>query len=350
MKLLISDIDNICDIRHHEFMVFFFYGADSYRIRQKVNSVIERYRAKHKSGLNFSRFDLGEPEEFGKLKNFLDFYSMFAEKKLAIAENLFDAGKDIQEKFLELLQNSNVIKSDENFLVVPQELALNNDKKKKQKYVLKNNADLFKIFIGENVKTEEFDPLSGIKLEAWIKKEVELAGAKIDVGAVKKLAAFVGADLWQIKNEIDKLAAFANGGAISEATINELVKPKIASDIFKTVDALASRNKQIALTLLHRHLAEGESEIYLLSMLVYQFRNLLLVKSEIERGVQFQALAKTVKLHPFVLQKSFEQGKKFTLPALKKIYERLLELDIAIKSGRIEPQVALDLVVEEITS
>ncbi|MBU2036852.1 DNA polymerase III subunit delta, partial [Patescibacteria group bacterium] len=71
---------------------------------------------------------------------------------------------------------------------------------------------------------------------------------------------------------------------------------------------------------------------------------------EIERGVQFHSLAKTVKLHPYVLRKSFEQGKGFTFPALKKIYERLLELDIAIKSGRIEPQVALDLVVGEITS
>ncbi len=120
------------------------------------------------------------------------------------------------------------------------------------------------------------------------------------------------------------------------------------NDIFKTIDALAIRNKQAALIFLHRHLAEGESEIYLLSMLVYQFRNLLLVKSEIERGVQFQSLSKSIKLHPFVLRKSFEQSKGFTLSALKKIYERLLELDIATKTGRIDAPVALDLVVGEI--
>jgi DNA polymerase-3 subunit delta len=50
------------------------------------------------------------------------------------------------------------------------------------------------------------------------------------------------------------------------------------------------------------------------------------------------------------LRKSFEQGKGFSLPALKKIYERLLELDMAIKTGRIEAPVALDLIVGEITS
>jgi len=329
-------------------MVFFFYGVDGYRIRQKTNSVIEGYKAKHKSGLNFGRFDFGEVETFDKFKNFIDSYSMFAEKKLAIAANLFSAGKDIQEKFLEYLKKSDVLKNNEEFLVVAQELALAEDKRSKQKYILKNSQELFKVLTGKTIKAEEFDYLAGAKLEAWIKKEVELAGAKISAGAVKKLAIFVGPDLWQMKNETDKLVSFANGETINEAMIEELVKARIENDIFKTIDALAQRNKQAALTFLHRHLAEGESEIYLLSMLVYQFRNLLLVKSEIEHGMQFQALVKTIKMHPFVLRKSFEQGRGFTLPALKKIYERLLELDCAIKSGRIEPQVALDLVVGEI--
>lgn len=330
-------------------MVFFFYGADSYRLRQKVNSIIGGYRAKHKSGLNFGRFDFGEAEALDKLKNFLDSSSMFAEKKLAVAENLFTAGKDVQEAFMEYLGKSDILKTQESFLMVSQELSLAEDKRSKQKYALKNNQELFKALTGRAVNSEEFDYLSGAKLETWIKKEVEQAGAKIGAGAIKNLAAFVGFDLWQMKNEIEKLAAFANGKIIDESMVDELVRAKMESDIFKTIDALASRNKQLALSLLHRHLAEGESEIYLMSMLVYQFRNLLLVKSEIERGAQFQALAKTIKLHPFVLRKSFEQSRVFTLPALKKIYERLLELDIAMKSGRIEPQVALDLVVGEIT-
>ncbi len=329
-------------------MVFFFYGADSFRIRQKVNSVIAGYQAKHKSGLNFAKFDFGEAETLDKLKNFLDSSSMFAEKKLAVVDNLFISGKNEQEDFLEYLNKNDILKSESSFLVVAQELALTEDKKSKQKYILKNSQELFKALTGKAVKVEEFDYLTGAKLEAWIKKEVERTGAKIEVGAIKKMAAFVGADLWQMKNEIDKLAAFAGDKTIDEAMVDEFVKTKIDNDIFKTIDALANRNKQAALTLLHRHLAEGESEIYLMSMLVYQFRNLLLVKSEIERGAQFQSLGKTIRLHPYVLRKSFEQGKGFTFATLKKIYERLLDLDIAMKNGRIEPAVALDLVVGEI--
>ncbi|MBU4142499.1 hypothetical protein KJ590_00655, partial [Patescibacteria group bacterium] len=183
-------------------MVFFFYGADGYRLRQKTNSVIEQYQAKHKSGLNFSRFDFGESEALDKLKNFLDSSPMFAEKKLAIAENLFSASGDKQERFVAYLENSDILKSQDKFLVVAQELAISEDKKSKQEYVLKDSQELFKALVdvsaGALAKAEEFDYLTGAKLEAWIKKETESAGAKIDTGAIRKLAAFVGADLWQM--------------------------------------------------------------------------------------------------------------------------------------------------------
>jgi DNA polymerase-3 subunit delta len=232
--------------------------------------------------------------------------------------------------------------------VVKQELARNEERKNGQKYALGDNKDFFKKLTSSLAKNEEFDLLTGAKLENWIKKETEENNAKIEPAAIRRLAASVGPDLWQMANEISKLALFCDGRIIGEKDINALVRAKIESDIFKTIDALAAKNKKAALEFLHRHLARGESEIYLLTMLIYQFRNLILVKDQIERGAQFQSLGKKIKMHPFVLRKTFEQSKGFTFPVLKKIYERLLEIDLGIKSGKIEAQAALDLVVGEI--
>ena len=330
-------------------MVYFFYGADSYRIRQKVNKVVEGYQAKHKSGFNFGRFDLAKEESLAGFKNFIDSYSMFAEKKLALVSNLFGAGDSLQEEFLEYLSKSDILKTQESFLVVEQAMEMSEEKRGKEKYVLWGAKELFKKLTAKPVEFEEFDVLTGVKLENWIKKEVQDNGGQMDNAAVKKLALAVGADLWQMGSEINKLISFRGDKMIFEADVDEMVKAKIENDIFKTIDALAARNKAAAFKLLHQHLAQGESEIYLLSMLAYQFRNLLLVKSELERGAQFQNLGKKLSLHPYVLRKSFEQSRGFSLPALKKIYERLLETDLAVKSGQAEPRVALDLVVGEIT-
>ncbi len=331
-------------------MIYFFYGAEPFLLKQKVNKEIERYRAKHKSGMNFGRFDFGQDGAFEALKNFAGAYSMFSEKKLAIIENLFEAPKVVQENFLQYLDSGNLAKDEERFLIIVQELRLNEERKAKEKYVLKDFARvLFKKLTAKTINNEEFNLLAGARLEAWIKNEVVAQGGKIELAAIRKLAGAVGSDLWQMTNEINKLISFSGQRlVISDQDIDKLVRAKIDSDVFKTIDALAARQKVAAFKFLYRNLAQGESEISLLGMLAYQFRNLVLVKSQLERGVPFYSLQKKIKMHPFVLRKTFEQSKNFSFAVLKKIYERLAEIDLAIKSGQVEPRAALDLLVAEI--
>jgi len=334
-------------------MVYFFYGADSFRIRQKLNSVIKSYRAKHSSGLNFGRFNFSQEAALDDFKNFIESCSMFAEKKLAVLENLFEAKSAVLEKFAGYIGTDAIFKDRERFLIIAQELKLNEDKKKKEKYAVFREAlakELFKKLTSATVNREEFDLLAGAKLENWIKKEIAALGAIIDERAVQRLAVAAGSDLWRLHSEIQKLASYKNGRAINEHDVENLVIAKVDNDIFKTIDALALRNQAAAFKFLHRNLAQGESEIYLLAMLIYQFRNLLLVKSQLEEGVPFYNLARKIKQHPFVLRKTFEQSKNFSLPVLKKVYERLAEIDLGVKSGLIEPRAALDLAVGEITS
>lgn len=331
-------------------MVYFFYGADTFRLKQKINSVSAQYKAKHKSGLNFDRFDFLQAESFDRLKAFLDAYSMFDEKKLALVENLLGSTAEVQKSVVGYLEK-NALKNPDIFVMIAQELKLNEERKKTGKYVLgkKEAEDFFKKLVAKAEGSEEFDLLVGAKLENWIKKEVEKNNGRAESEAVKKLALFVGSDLWQMQSEISKLLSYKNGEPITEKDVDVLVGAKSTSDIFGAVDALSLRQKNSAFKLLHRQLAQGESEIYLLSRLISQFRNLLLIKEQLERGVPFCQLDKKLKLHPFVLRKCCEQAKNFSLPVLKKIYERLQETDLAIKGGRAEPQTALDLIIEEIT-
>lgn len=325
-------------------MIYFFYGSDSYRIKEKINTVVKSYKAKHKSGMNFERFDLSVEADFEKFKNFIGAFSMFAEKKLALIENLFSAKNELQENFIEYAKK-NLSKDQERFVVIGQELETG---EKKDKYILRHGAELFKFLTGPAAESQEFETLEGVKLENWIKKQVLEKGGKIEPAAVRKIAAFVGSDLWQIGNETDKLVAYKKGQIISEKDVDLMVKAKIESDVFKTIDALAQRNRPQAFKFLHRQLLNGESEIYLLTMLVYQFRNLLLVKEQIEKGVPFYNLQKKLKLHPFVLRKTFEQSKNYSFSGLKRIYEHMLQMDVEIKSGRIEPKTALDVIVAEV--
>lgn len=316
-------------------MIIFLYGPDTYSSRQKLNQIIEKYKAKHKTGLNLNYLDM-EEIDLENFKEIIETRPMFKEKKLVILENVLEKDFQWQKELLSYLKESDIRNEQEIILVFY------------EKELSKGKGDLFKFLTKKPVLYQEFKILEGIKLENWIKKEVTRCGKEIEAEAIKKLSAEVGSDLWQMANEIDKLISYKGNKVIREEDVGILVKPKIDTNIFVTIDALARRDKRTAFKLLHQHLERRDDEIYLLSMFIYQFRNLLKIKDLVEKGVPFYQLVKRTGLHPFVIKKSWEQIKKFSLKELKKIYQKLLFLDLEIKIGRIEPETALDVFLMEI--
>ncbi|MFC2008034.1 hypothetical protein ACFLVB_05535 [Chloroflexota bacterium] len=50
----------------------------------------------------------------------------------------------------------------------------------------------------------------------------------------------------------------------------------------------------------------------------------------------------------FVLRKALEQADKYSLARLKEVYHRLLEADLAIKTGKCEGELALNILVADL--
>lgn len=307
-------------------MIIFLYGEDTYRMKEKVKEIIEHYKKIHKTGLNLKYFN-----NFTDFKDSLKQTSMFKEKKLIIINNIF-LNPEFKEKFLE--NKGDFLKTDDIILLCQEDNISKND-------------SLFK-FLKKNAKCQEFELLSNYKLKNWIKKEFEKYNGKISSQGLEKLIEYVSNDLWRMSNEIKKLASFSK--VVEEKDIELLIRSRIETDIFKTIDAIAEKNKKQALKLLHKHLEKGDSPLYLLSMINYQFRNLLVIKSRCSsiNEVRINSLSKELKIHPFVVRKSLWQIKRFTFEELKKIYQKIFEVDLNIKTGRIEPEIGLDLLITEI--
>jgi len=304
-------------------MIIFLYGPDTHRSRQKLNEIIDHYKKIHKSGLNLKYFD-GQNLNFEDFQDEIKQTPMFKEKKLLVLKNVF-SNPDFKIEFLE--QGKNFLKSDD-VILVHEENEI-------------SESDNFSKFLKKEGKFQEFKLLEGERLKNWVKKEFETYGAKIEPETLDLLISYVGNNLWQMANEIKKLISYTKTKKITAEDVEILVSPKMETDIFKTIDSLASKNKKQALELLHKHLEKGDSPLYLLAMINFQFRNLLMVKSP-----QFH-LAK-LNLHPFVIRKSIQQARKFSLEELKKIYQKIFRVDLAIKTGKVDPETALDLLITEI--
>ncbi|MBN1565433.1 MAG: DNA polymerase III subunit delta, partial [Anaerolineae bacterium] len=112
-------------------------------------------------------------------------------------------------------------------------------------------------------------------------------------------------------------------------------------------DALGRRDGKTASHLLHRLLEDGEA-LQLFGMMIRQFRLLIQAREYINAGGNPKGIGKAIGVHPFVGEKLGTQVRAFSLEHLEKIYHFLLDTDIAIKTGKVDDILALDLLIASI--
>ncbi|MFA5714183.1 MAG: DNA polymerase III subunit delta [Candidatus Paceibacterota bacterium] len=299
-------------------MIILLHGEDIYRMKMKVSEIMEEHKQKHKSGLNLRCLE-AKNISFDDLRNEMLGVSMFKEKKLIVVSDLFSNSK-LKE---DMLEKGKVFVDSDNVLLLTERTSI----LKKEKLLS---------FLEKEGKIQEFEPLKGVKLNSWVKKEVEELKGEIEERALEKLTEYVGGDLWQMENEIKKLVSYSR--KISEKDVDDMVRPKYESNIFDTIDAIAIKDRKKAIKLLKEHIQKGDSVLFLLSMIASQIRNMISVKAD--SGV--------TGMHPFVLRKATFQAKNFSIEDLKRIYRKIVDLDSEIKVGKIEQDIALDVLISEI--
>jgi len=311
-------------------VIIFLHGADSCRSRQKLSEIISHYKNSRKSGLNLISFD-AHAADFSDFYNHFKVSSMFAEKKLVIVKNVF-VNKKFQEDFLEKVSAFEQM-GDVVVVYEGQEV----DQRLK----------LFKT-LAKECKTQEFSLLDTKQTKIWARTEFDRLGVKANLDAVDTLVGYVGNDLWRMSSEIKKLADYKNNGLVRKEDVEKLVAPRIENEIFKTIDALASKNKKQAMELMQRHLDGGDEPLYLLSMLAYQFRTMLVIKELAEKGFMYNSIVQKSGFHPFVVKKNYFACRQFSLIELKNIYRKIFRIDADIKTGKIDSEVALTTFISSI--
>lgn len=316
-------------------MFIFLYGDDSYRSSQKLKEIKKNFKEKtDPSGINIVTFE-GDEFDLEKFNNAASQSGFLVTKRLIIIKNLLlsNPSKELADGLVELLTQ---LEASENIFVFWENAPPD------------QRTALFKILTKNNKFAQYFEPLTNTKLTHWVKKYTEEAGGKIEKDALELLLSYIGNNLWQLTNELDKLIAYKNKGAIKTEDVEQFVTAKLNENIFGLTDALATDNKKEAVRLLKEQLAVGLNEVYLLTMITRQFRILAEIKSLLSQGVPQTQIASKLKLHPFVVKKSLPQAKKFTLTKFQKIYQKLVELDKKMKSTSLPAPTLLNQFIMQI--
>ncbi|HEX2905588.1 MAG TPA: DNA polymerase III subunit delta [Phototrophicaceae bacterium] len=315
--------------------VYILHGDDDFSLGQEVTSL----RAKMGDDLNTSEFD-GQTASAPEVLNAVCSYPFLSDKRLVMVKGMLawitrkgagETGKKMVEQLTQALPN---LPEWARLVFIERGTLAESNRVLKLVKELPNGYE--KAFAAPKDAT------------GWILKQArEVYGVEIQPAAAVALATVTQNDLFRADNELVKLASYVG----PEHPITEddvaLLTPYVAeTKVFDMVDAMAEGRAEPALKMLHQLLDEQDEDPFrLYGMIVRQFRLLLTAKEYLALGGSPGQMADALKIHKFVAQKLSQQSRALALPQLEKIYRTLLETDIRMKTGRIEPALALDLLV-----
>lgn len=312
------------------YMIIFLYGEETYQLFHKVQKIKKDYAMEQMHGTVFVH-DCDEEYDPKNIIQSIAIQDLFAQKKIVIIKNYFAHAVAAEQKIMQ----QELSRPTQDVIVFWEE------------GMPRKNAPLF-LWLNANAEDIFLSAiLNDGQLEKWIDKYTKSIGGQITRDAIMELIAYVGNDLWHIATEIEKLVTYTGNTAIDVHHVQEIVHGKVDADMFATIEAICGSRKDQAIHLLRKQRAKGDDAFHIFSMYAYQIRLLLRVSSVVnEMGISDKGdIAKILKIHPFVAQKSIAVVRVLSESKLKKAHHMLTVFDHEIKTGKRDADTALDLLL-----
>jgi DNA polymerase-3 subunit delta len=330
-------------------MFYLLHGPDEFAIAEFVDALKEKMGDPAMASLNTTVFD-GRSVTLPELRGACDAMPFLGPRRLVIVEGwltkLLGKAEESEGEASPASSKETLAAVVEYLPNLPETTALVFAEKRD---IPERNPVLKAAASGEWGFVRFFDIPKGEALVRWIQARAKRERGEFTREAAHALAA-ADPDPRALDNEIPKLLTYVDfARPVELADVEALTPAGGEAKIFDLVDAIGQRRGPPAMRELHK-LLEREEPLYVLGMIVRQFRYMLLAKEMLEARAGEAEIAKTLGLHPYPTEKICAQARNFSLPALEHLYRRLLEYDTDIKTGQVEAAAALDTLVASLTA
>jgi DNA polymerase III subunit delta len=314
--------------------VILLYGSENYFI-QKIKDLLVKNVLDEEE--NLSTYDLTETSIQEVIAD-VETYPFFGERKLVIATNAvflkaksdklsFEHQLPVLEQYLQKPVDYTVL-----VLIAPYEKI---DERKKISKQLK-----------EKGLVAECNPVKEYELKNWIMNLAKQLNITIADDAFPIFENELSTDLKIIESELEKISLYVGeGGTITRQVAEELVSHTISSSGIRLVDAVMDGDLAKAISIYKDLEKMKEEPIALIGLLAFQFRTILRVKLLKQKGYSSGQMQKQLGVHPYVIKIALSRELKLSVKRLEYIMDQLTETDAMIKQGRMEKELAFELLL-----
>lgn len=192
----------------------------------------------------------------------------------------------------------------------------------------------------------EFKVQEEAVLKRWIVSRVRKEGKEISGQAVDHLIRMTGTDMETISRELEKLFCYClDRPEITSSDMDAICVKQLTSHIFDMVGAIAGKKQKRALSLYYELVALKEPPMRILFLVARQFNLLLQVKELKKKGYANKAVGEKVGLPAFIAGKYMVQADGFSEEELRAALRACVEAEEAVKTGKMNDSMSLELLI-----
>ena len=265
------------------------------------------------------------------------YFSMFQEEKFIIIRNanFFGSGKISEkdtESLLKYLDDPNSLSS---------LIFICNEKIDSRKKITKKIKEKYEIITIPNLKFYEIED----RVEKYLQKE----NYKIDKETIRFIinSSLNNYDL--VMNEIEKIMLYYSKPCfIKKEDVLQIVSKSLNDNNFLFVDALIDGNLKESLDRLKDLKTMKVEPTVLISLIARDIRIMLNIKKLLEQNKREYEILNELHLMDWQLEKYLKKAFPYKIKELEEWLVKLTELDLKIKSGKLDKYNALELFILDI--
>ncbi|MDD4036669.1 MAG: DNA polymerase III subunit delta [Bacilli bacterium] len=312
--------------------LYLIYGEEEYLINKKINEL------KLNDGNNIAKYDLLETNVMNLIKD-ASMPSLLGNNKVIIGYNAYfltsTTKKSIEHDTDALLKYINNPNPDTILILTI------NDKLDERKKIVKQLKEVCKVY--------SFNKLDSREVGKIVSDVIKEDGYIISNEDLNYLLLRTGNNLNMIMNEVSKLKLYKVADKeILRKDIFELVSKNSEDNIFDLIDSIINKDYKRVFEIYEDLLLKGEEPIKIIILLANQIRIIYQTKVLIKKGYSERDIASRISAHPYQVKLAHQKSYNFTEPELLNYLMKLADLDIAIKTGKIDKEIGLEMLFLEL--
>ena len=169
-------------------------------------------------------------------------------------------------------------------------------------------------------------------------------GFELDLGAARLLVERLGPRPLRLRNELERLALWAQGGRVGAADLEAMIADTSEEAIWSLADAVVAGDEPQVLRIAERLTAQGTSLPHIVYSLAPRLRQALRAARELEAGRPPKEVASGLDMHPYAAKMLVSKVKGRTPADLDAAIRALADLELWSRGGADYPEaVALTL-------